>query len=316
MSEQKSEQKAFREKEEVLRQRELIAQSSNLSVQVLPPISNRKTAVYRSFEEGTDDPLILERHYSRIIPPDTVIMGSYPFNDPYEKDLFKRSKLIKNVTSINMQPEVVNGVMTGRQSPIEQIDPVIFGGGFINVNIEMQYPLYVFLELCPLNKSSKFRGTSTAFYRFDLTMKGRALENLEMDLGLDAEIKVRDMEQKDIMAYASSIPGGEIIMENRNWHDIQRDLRVYARRNPRPFFNLLRNSLAVVRFIRAEAQDKGFVLFDKESKVWFHYGEETPLLELPKTDNNPVEALNKFLASKEGEEHLIKLEEKINYWTV
>lgn len=307
---------AFKEKAEILRQRELISQSSGLSVQVLPPISAKKLAIYRSHEEDIIDPLIVEAQFSRILPPDTVISGTYSFNDPGEEDLYKRSKLIKNVGSMNAQPEIINGRPTGKTIYVEEIEPIIFNGGFLNVNIETQYPLYVFMELCPLNRSSKFRGVNTAFFRFDLNLRGRALQHLEEDLGLDAELKVRDMGEKDVLSYASSVPGGQIIIEKRNWHDIQRDLRHFARNNPRPFFNLLRNSDAVIRFIRAESQDKGFIVYDKDLKAWFHYGEPAPVLELPKTENNPVDALNKFLASKDGEPHLAKLEEKINYWSM
>lgn len=309
-------QPAFKEKDEVLRQRELIAQTSNLSLQVLPPISAKKIAIYRSSEEVAKDPLIVEAHYQDIIPPDTVLMATYSFNDPGEPDLFKRSKLIKNIGSLNAQPEIVNGRPTGKTNYVEELEPVIFNGGFKYVNLETEYPLYVFMELHPLNRSSKYRGVNTAFYRYDLTLRGRALQNLEDDLGLDAELKVRDMNEKNILEYASSIPGGQILVENRNWHDIQRDLRRYARQNPRPFFNLLRNSNAVIRFVRAEAMDKGFVVYDKDLKAWFHYGDPKPLLELPKTENNPVDALNTFLASKDGEEHLVALEEKINYWSL
>lgn len=294
----------------------MIAKTSGLSEKVLPPITARKFAIYKSVEEKSKDPLIQESHLQDIIPPDTILDGTFTFNDPFEENLYMRSKLIKNVSGTKATPEILNGNPTGKTIYVEEIEPVIFNGGFRNVNIETEYPLYVFMELHYLNKSSKFRGTNTAFYRFDLSMHGRALEHLEMDLGLDAEIKVRDMKEKEILSYASAVPGGEIMVENRNWHDIQRDLRAYARKNPRPFFNLLRNSDAVVRFIRAEAQDKGFIVYEKTGKAWFHYGDATPFLVLPKTENNPVDALNVFLASPEGDVDFKKLEEKINYWTV
>lgn len=306
---------AYQVKDEFLKQRELITKSSGLSERVLPPLTSRQVAIYRSFEDDQVDPLILEARFNKVLPPHTIIEGTYAFNDPFEPNLYQRSKLMKNISRLDRRPEVVNGRATGKEVFEEQIDPVIFEAGWKRVNIITEYPLYVFLELHPLNKNNRYRNALTnAFFREDITYRGNSTVALEQDLALEAEIKVRDMDSKDVMQYASAVPNGAINVVNRSIGDIRRDLRFYVRQHPRVFFDLIRNSASITQFIVAQSRDHGFVVYDKDLKTWFHYGEPTPLLQCEKTEKNPAEVLIKFLGSKEGGADLKILEEKVNYW--
>lgn len=299
-------------------QRSNIDWINGLDRRVLPPRSARKMAVYRSFEEGGIDPLVREAQYAAIIPPSTVLEGTYSFLDPFKPHM--GTVLAKNVVRTESVPEVVGGRQTGASIMKEQIDPVIFDAGYLNVNIETEYALYVFLELHPLNKSNRHRDPSkaaSAFYRYDVrNMKGKGTELAEADLGLEAEILVKDWDFKKVLEYASSIPENKIPVEGRQPGDVKMDLRKYARTNPKPFFSLIRNTAAVNQFIVQEALDMGFVVYDRDMKKFSFFGEKEPIFETGKVDGNPISAFLKFINAKEGEKIKADIEARLNYWEV
>jgi len=289
---------------------------NDLDQKLLPPRSARKNATYRSFEEGGRDPLIQESIYSMILPPSTVLEGTYSFSDPFKP--YMGSVLAKNVGRVVSEPEIVAGRHTGGTIVKEEIDPIIFDAGYLHVNIESQYPLYVFLELHPMNKSNRHRDASksaSAFYRYDIrNMKGKGTELAEADLGLEAELAVKDWDFKKVLEYASSIPENKIPVGNRPPGDVKLDLRRYARMNPKPFFNLIRNTDAVNQFIVQEALDMGFLVFDKDKKFFHFYGEQNPIFESGKVEGNPVIKFLEFIHDKKGADIKAELEAKLNYW--
>ena len=297
-------------------QRSNVQWINELDQRVLPPRSARKQAVYRSFEEGGIDPLVREAQYANILPPSTVLEGTYSFLDPFREQM--GSVLAKNVARIESAPEIIGGRHTGGSIVKELIDPIIFDAGYLYVNIETEYPLYVFLELHPLNKSNRYRDparAASAFYRYDIrNMKGKGTELAEADLGLDAELLVKDWDFKKVLEYASSIPENKIPVEGRQPGDVKLDLRRFARNNPKPFFSLIRNTSAVNQFIVQEALDMGFVVYDRDLKFFHFFGEKTPLFEAGKVDGNPVTKFLEFINDKKGAEVKTAIEEKINYW--
>lgn len=295
-------------------QRTQIQWINQIDKRCLPPASARKLVTYRSFESGGKDPLIKEDEYSLIIPPSTVLEGTYSFLDPFNPT--RGSVLAKNVSRTEATPEIIGGSHTGMTSFREQIDPVIFDSGFKNVNADTEYGLYVFLELHSLNKSNRFRDTTKAahaFYR-ESPQRGRGVELAEADLGIDAEILVREMDFKKVLEYASSIPGNKIPVEGRQPGEVKMDLRKYARTNPKHFFGLLRNTDAVNKFVVAEALDLGFVVFDRDIKAFKFYGEDKPIFEVGKVEGNPGDAFLKFIGTEKGAEAKAMIEAKINYW--
>ncbi len=169
-----------------------------------------------------------------------------------------------------------------------------------------------------MNKSNRYRDTTksaSAFYRYDIrNMKGKGTELAEADLGLEAELAVKEWDFKKVLEYASSIPENKIPTIGRQPGDVKLDLRRYARNNPKPFFSLIRNTDAVNQFIVQEALDMGFLVFDKDNKFFHFYGEKELLFESGKVAGNPVAKFLEFINDKKGVEIKEQIEAKLNYW--
>lgn len=301
-------------------QRLKIAASMGINEKTLPPITSRKIAIYHSFEMGGVDPLVRESIYAQVLPPSAIIEGTFNFRDPNEDNLYIAQKLIKNVSRLYQRPVLdVNGNPTGASELAEEIEPIIFDGGSEVVNIEEEFAKYVFLELHPMNKNGKFRSPSGpwAFYRHDLTVKGRGVTAILTDLSADAVAEIRGMkDQKEIIQLASSVPNGVIAVDGQTPADIRRAFQTWAYQNPKEFFMLHKNHKVTVRLTVAQALDWGLLTHSHETRTFFLEG-QLEFFTYDVTDlqkGNPVELMIDFLNSKEGEVSLEILEQTTGYW--
>lgn len=280
-----------------------------LSSEMLPPITRRKTATYEVITKGYEDPL----SPGKVIDPVPVIIpGSYVLYDPFDKDVLKRHKTLKNVTRFE------NKIEGGKNVPYEVVDEITFDSGFKVVAIEKEYMMYVLLELHPLNESNRWRDKSqpAAFRRTD--MDSRKWGNgsiVSMDLEYEAEKTVVDMRSADeiiALAHAAGIP--TLGRKTDNGDDsIKKDLRLFARKNPRDFFKLNKNDYAAIKVSVLDAIELGLIEYEVDKKAWFFSTDGERIgAHLPGEDS--TDALIKMFMKNDYKPHYKKMQNQLNYW--
>jgi len=238
-----------------------------LSDLILPPITRKTIAKYRVI--GGDEINPATKQLADVQP--IYLEGSYMIYDFGEPDLSKRQKLRQNKTG---KKEKIRDRKTGMESIEDIIESVEFIDGVKTVSVEAQYPLYVWLELHPLNKSNRHRDKSIvpAFERIDIkTNKSIAFMLAEEELQEEAIAEVRKLSRvDDINAYAAS--AGIPTMEGNKQRDlalIKSDLRGWAFKNPRGFFALSKNTRHAVKMTVLEADSFGIIEYDPDKKKWW-----------------------------------------------
>jgi hypothetical protein len=279
--------------------------SWGLSDLVLPPYTKKRVAIYKicDGDEGLNPATGLP-----VEPFDVLVTGRYTFYDKFEKDPMKKDKIIQNI--IGTKRSVVDG------KPIleEDIDDVLFTKGWLQVSVEEEYPLYVFLELHPHNKTNRFRPNNApkVFERMDINIQSRASQGAALDLTLDAGNSVKKMSKEELFNYASQVV--EINSSaGRPIHEIRTDLMRWAMSNPIPYFKLNKNERAGVQItvldalafglIEYRASEKSYINLETDEKIATHTASE-----------EPMDRLVKVLASDEGKEIYQNLQERMNYW--
>lgn len=282
-----------------------------LSDLILPPITRKTIAKYRVI--GGDE-----------INPATGLMadvqpiymeGSYMLYDKYESDLSKRQKLMQNKTG---KKERIRDRKTGLETIEDIIEPVEFLNGVLTISVEAQYPLYVWIELHPLNKSNKHRDTSIvpAFERIDIkTNKSVAFMLAEEELQEEALAEVRKLSKvDDINAYAAS--AGIPTMEGNKQRDlglIKSDLRGWAFRNPRGFFALSKNTRHAIKMTVLEADSFGIIEYIPDKKTWWVPYTTEPMHNVL-AGNDPVMDFVDHLAKPENVTMYDAIRNMLDYW--
>jgi hypothetical protein len=280
-----------------------------LSDMALPPITRKTVATYRVIQREIINPATKEP--AEIQP--LYLPGSYIFYDKFEPDLSKRNKEVRNFTG---RKELVRQ-QNGEQRMEDIIEMVIFHNGVIKVDIESQYPLYVFIELHPCNRSNRLRPNIQAeFERIDLSAsKSIAFKSAEEELGDEAIIVIRKLDNKDlIIGYAAS--AGLQTMENGKQRDlalIKSDLRSYALKDPRGFFSLSKNTKYAVKMTVLEADSIGIIEFDSDKRKWITPLTDEPLFTALVSDD-PVESFAKFLNDPKNVEMYDAIRNSLDYW--
>lgn len=280
-----------------------------LSDMVLPPITRKTIATYRVLQGQVKNPAT--KDYPD--PQPLYLPGSYLFYDKYEPDLGKRQKEIRNFTGKKEMVKQQNG--ENRMEDV--IDMVIFHDGVIKVDVEAQYPLYVFLELYPANKTNKFRrNVKPEFERVDLnTSMSLAFKMAQEELGDEAIIEIKKLTKVDeIIGYAAS--AGIATHENGKQREIaliKSDLRAYAFSDPKGFFSLSKNTTYAVKMTVLEADSYGIIEYDHDKKKWI-----TPLTDEPLfvvlAGNDPVQSFADFLSDKKNVAMYDAIRNCIDYW--
>jgi len=279
-----------------------------LSSQMLPPITRKKFAIYEIINKGHVDPLTNQpsENVGLILP------GSYVVYDPFDTDVLRRHKTLKNVTRF----ETV--VIAGQNVAKEVVEDIEFPDGIKNVAIEKDYAMYILLENHPLNESNRFRNKSmaAAFRRIDINKRAWGEGTMaNMDLAFEAERAVVDMRNADEIigyAHAAGIPTLGRSTDNGD-NSIKKDLRIYARKNPKDFFRLSKDTYAAIKVSVLDAIDLGLIEYVVDKRAWeFSTDGEEIGRHLP--GEEPNDALIKLFKKKEYREKYEKLQNQLNYW--
>lgn len=282
-----------------------------LSDYVLPPITRKQTAKYRVI--GGDQINPATKMLAEVQP--IFLEGNYMFYDPGKSDLSKRQVHVRNFTG---KKERIRNKQTGEEMIEDVVEAVEFLNGVKMVNVEAEWPLYVFLELHPLNASNKHRNkaASPAFERIDIqNNKSVAFMLAEEELQEEAIAEVRKLVNvNDINGYAGAV--GIPTREGGNQRSvalIKSDLRTWAFKNPRGFFALSKNTKHAIRMTVLEADSFGIIEYEADKKKWFAPYTTEPL-HLVLAGNDPVMDFVDHLSKPENTPKYDAIRNMLDYW--
>jgi len=294
-------------REDGVYKKRLPVEMQGLSSQMMPPITKRKIAVYEVLGKDQIDPLTREP----IQAPPLVIPGKFVIYDPFQKDVLQRHRLLKNVTR---SEKVVRG---GVEMVEEVVEDLVFIDGFKNIAIDRNYMEYVLLELHPLNESNRWRDKSqaAAFKRIDIGNRKEWTDTIAaMDLAWEAENAIINMRNADdIINYATAAGIPTLGRRTDGENSIKRDLRLFARQNPRDFFRLNKNEGMAIKMAILEADDLGIIEYTVDKKQWL-FATDGDLLYQVVAGEDPMVGVIKALRKPQYKEKYEKMQEQLNYW--
>lgn len=278
-----------------------------LSKEMLPPVTKRKVAVYQVINAYRKDPLLAGNATGDdILPFDVVIPGTYMIYDPHEMNITQRQKMMKNVTRPGIE------IKDGRQISTEVVEDIVLYKGLLEVNQESAYPLYVLMELHPLNGSNKRRNKDVqpVFERVD--MKYRSVASLDAleDLAEEASRTIKDLKIDEVMGFLATL---KLPTAGIRADDARYNLRMYAKQNPLAFFKLNPSSTEMIKINFLDALELGFLEYDLEKKGYRFTTENKPFF-THAIGEEPVMATVKFLASQKGVDIYTLITEYLGFW--
>lgn len=281
--------------------------SLGLSDLIMPPYTKGRVAIYRicgaeSINPATGLP---------VEPVDIMIPGRYILHDRFEKDPLKRDKVMKNVVGTETVVE------NGEEVQKEVIEGVIFERGWLQVPIESEFNLYVFIELHSNNKSNKFRPKNAPqiFERVDINYKSAASKGATLDLGIDAAIEIRKMDRETIYAYATSAEIPTMLNGNKRLlKDISTDLTAWAMANPILYYKLNKNAKAAIQITVIDAINFGLIGYRPDVKGYVNLETDEVICNHTAAED-PMDKFVKYLANDErGKEWYEQIQERMNFW--
>lgn len=278
--------------------------TSGLSDLILPPYMKNQVAIYRII--GTEE--INPATGLKVDPVDTLIPGRYILHDRFEPDPLKKDKVMQHVTGT--ETYIDNGQSKTRQL----IEGIVFVRGWVQVPVESKYSLYIFMELHPMNKNNRFRPSNSvvAFERVDIQHKSPVVMNMTADLALDAGMAVRKMTKEEVISYCvAAVP--QISTANRRPDEYRADLTRYAMNNPVAFFQQNRDIRAAIAITVADALSFGIITYMPQQKTYVN-SETDEVIFTHSIQEDPIDALIKFLTKEEQQEVYQNLIERLNYW--
>lgn len=278
--------------------------STGLNDLNLPPYTKNMVAIYKII--GTDE--INPATGQKVDPVDSLIPGQYTFFDRYEKDVMKQNKVVSNIKGTKRL------VVDGKAEIHENIEDIVFIRGYLQVPVMGHYPLYLFLELHPMNKTNKFRPRNSvvAFERIDISYRSPVAKGIQQDLSLDAGLEVRKMTKEDVLAYALTT-NPPIQTAGRPLNEVRADLVTFAMNNPIPFFKQNKDTTAAIRMNVADAMMLGIIEYKSERRAFTLTRTEQELFaHVPQED--PQQALVTFLAKPESALHLDEIVKELRWW--
>lgn len=278
--------------------------SSPLSDMMLPPYTKNQVAIYRII--GTDE--INPATGLKVDPVDTLIPGRYTILDPFEPDPLKKDKVMANV--IGTETYIENGQSKTRQV----IEDPVFIRGWLQVPVKDKYGLYIFMERHFMNKSNKFRPSNApaVFERVDINQHSPAAQAASLDLSIDAGIAVRQLNKDQVLSCAMTA-NPPINTVKRRIDEVRADLTKYAMNNPIQFFKMNKNAAAAVKINVFDALAFGLVDYRPEIRQYV-LSETDEEIFTHSVQEEPQEALIKFLAKPENAEKYQAIVDRLNHW--
>lgn len=280
-----------------------------LSQEMLPPVTKRKVAIYQVINAYQKDPLLIGNPTGNdIMPFDVIIPGTYMLYDPFEMDLTQRQKMMRNVTRPGIE------IKDGKQVQTEVVEDIILHKGFLEVNQETEYPLYILMELHPLNGSNKRRNKAVqpVFQRVDMKFRSVASLDALEDLAEDASRVIKDLKIDKVIGFAASL---NLATANVRPDEVRYSLRMFAKKNPVEFFKLSPNSTQMVRINFLDAIELGFVEYVLDRKG-YRFSNQDKCFWTHGVQEEPVESTIKYLASEDGQEDYELITNYLGFWEV
>lgn len=294
--------------------------TTDLSDQMLPPITKRHTAIYQLLgltDKHSIDRRIIINDSERANIVDTSdyeMHHTYSIFDQFEKDFGRQNKVVTyydGVQRVNYKDPI-----TGENRPDvrQKVGIPKFVGGQAVVDIMKNYHQYLWWELHPANKTNKFRDKSkpALFERVDLKHYNPHMDMIRNEIELDAMNYVRRLNHGEVIDLATAL---EIPIAGLQPSAIKADLYALAKSNPEKVLFKAPDELMSTTIEIMRATDLGILDYDAMRKQYY-FGQSLnePFFVVP-MDEIPYEALAKFLVStEEGKSVKEKMMEFIYYW--
>jgi len=180
------------------------------------------------------------------------------------------------------------------------LEPVVFEDGFLRVS-KNNPVLQWFLSLHP--------GFGKVFEEVN-TEKDAVQDVYNMDVELDAEIAAREMSIDVAESIARVIMGSDV--SRMTSAEIKRDIRMYSRRNPVEFLEMLDDPMIKLQSLSQKALDERIlILKNKGRDVYFNLKDNKKKMITVPFEEKPVTAIAAYLQTDEGIEVMSMLEKKL-----
>jgi hypothetical protein len=180
------------------------------------------------------------------------------------------------------------------------LEPVVFEDGFLRVS-KNNPVLQWFLSLHP--------GFGKVFEEVN-TEKDAVQDVYNMDVELDAEIAAREMSIDVAESIARVIMGADV--SRMTSAEIKRDIRMYSRRNPVEFLEMLDDPMIKLQSLSQKALDERIlILKNKGRDVYFNLKDNKKKMITVPFEEKPVTAIAAYLQTDEGIEVMSMLEKKL-----
>ncbi len=180
------------------------------------------------------------------------------------------------------------------------LEPVVFEDGFLRVS-KNNPVLQWFLSLHP--------GFGKVFEEVN-TEKDAVQDVYNMDVELDAEIAAREMSIDVAESIARVIMGADV--SRMTSAEIKRDIRMYSRRNPVEFLEMLDDPMIKLQSLSQKALDERIlILKNKGRDVYFNLKDNKKKMITVPFEEKPVTAIAAYLQTDKGIEVMSMLEKKL-----
>lgn len=287
-----------------------ISNPFNISDGSMPKLSRRtKRVMYVAINNQRKSPIIEKNPPP---PPNLYLPSTYTFYDPNEEDEYNKHKLIKNVTSV----EYVRN-KEGEMENKEEVGPVEMPFGILDIDLERQKNLFVYMELYPANGSSRFRDKSKAilFERVDITPSSIRDRHDEQLLHFEATRICLGLNKEKLEKYYASAkdPYGRPAFNpiGKSIDQMKHDLFDYAWKHPRLFIEMTPDVAAISKMYIMDGLRKGVLEFNSDKNIWKIYGRANPIRQSA-PDKDPMEDMVEYLCQKEGAQYREEIRKQIN----
>ena len=180
------------------------------------------------------------------------------------------------------------------------LEPIVFEDGFLSVP-KTNPILQEFLSLHPEN--------GKVFV--ELNYEKEANEEVErMDYELDAQIAAKDLDVEMLETVARVIMGSNV--DKMTTNELKRDVRVYARTNPKDFLDALNDPLLKLQNQCVQFFNENLLkMMNNKRDIYFNLPKNKKKLLTVPFGENAVYILSSYLQTDEGLEVLRLLENKV-----